>query len=108
MRIAATVFTAKRSNKFLVLRKEGMLVHNRPHLQRECGACPPSSALARTPPSRSPDQATMVLAEDGRERAPACARRGTGNPTGTNKGATLDSRALCLFCTSRWSKIVWM
>ena len=46
MRIAAAVFTAKRFNKYLFLHMEGMLVHNRPHLQRECGACPPSSALA--------------------------------------------------------------
>ena len=30
MRIAAAVFTTKRSNKLLVLHKEGMLVHNRP------------------------------------------------------------------------------
>jgi hypothetical protein len=46
MRIAAALFTAKRFNKFLVLHNEGMLVYNPPHLHRECGARPPSSAPA--------------------------------------------------------------
>jgi hypothetical protein len=48
MRIAAALFTAKRFNKFLILHKEGMLVHNPPHLQREC-----RSALRRPGPRRT-------------------------------------------------------
>ena len=69
MRIAAALVTANRSNKFMILHKYGMLFHTRPQapdLQRECGACPPSSAPA--PHSAVPTPAgyvTMVRPEDG-------------------------------------------
>jgi hypothetical protein len=66
MRIAATVFTAKRSNKFLVLHKEGMLVHNRPPPTARVRGMP---AILGARPTRSPDQTTMVGPEDGEERA---------------------------------------
>jgi len=68
MRVAAAVVTAKRRNKFMILHNKGMLFHTRPNPRH--GA---SAELARypqvrlhTPPSRSPDQATMVDTEDGK------------------------------------------
>ena len=85
VRIAAAVFTAKRSNKLLVLHKEGMLVHNQPlptapvrGMRAILGA---RSALRRPgPPTRRP-----WWAEDGREKATSCARRGHGKPTGKTR-----------------------
>ena len=65
MRIAATLVTAKRCNKFVILHKKGMLFHTRPTPKRSASAEParhPRRQLC-TPPSRSPDKA-MVRTED--------------------------------------------
>ena len=73
MRIAAALVTANRSNKFMILHKYGMLFHTRPpkpHLQRECAACPPSSMPAPHPAVPTPaGLVAMVRPEDGEERA---------------------------------------
>jgi hypothetical protein len=55
MRIAAAIFAAKRLNKFLILHKEGMLVHNPPPTYSASAehARHPRRPL-RTPPSRPP------------------------------------------------------
>ena len=70
MCIAAALATAKRSNKFVILYKDGTLFHTRrsPRLQHECEACPPShrtrSALRHPFPAGN-----IVRTEDGKERA---------------------------------------
>jgi hypothetical protein len=68
MRIAAALAAAKRCNKFVILHKKGMLFHSRPNPTYKASAEParhPRRQL-RTPPSRSPDNATMVRTEDGK------------------------------------------
>jgi hypothetical protein len=95
MCIAAAVFTAKRFNKYLVLHMEGMPVHNRPHLQRDCGACPPSSALAPHSAVQVPRPGDYGPGERWQGKGDGMRSTGvTGNPTGENKGKTRDSRAL--------------
>ena len=71
MRIAAALATAKRCNKFVILHNKGMLFHTspRPQPQRECGACPPSSAPAPHSAVPVPRQVTIIRLEDGEDRA---------------------------------------
>jgi hypothetical protein len=71
MRIAAALATAKRCNKFVILHNYGMLFHTPPDPGHSANAEParhPRRRL-RTPPSRSPDQVTIIRLEDGEERA---------------------------------------
>ena len=95
MRIAATVFTAKRSNKFLVLHKEGMLVHNRPPPTARVRGMPAilgaRPALRRPgPPTRRP-WSWRKMAGKGRRHALDGA---PGIPREQTRAQTLDSRAL--------------
>jgi hypothetical protein len=70
MRIAAALATAKRCNKLVILHNYGMLFHTSPRSQqRECGACPPSSAPAPHSAVPVPDQVAIIRLEDGEERA---------------------------------------
>ena len=71
MRIAAALVTAKRCNKFVILHNKGLLSHTSPRPSHSANAEParhPRRRL-RTPPSRSPDQVTIIRLEDGEERA---------------------------------------
>ena len=71
MRIAAALVTAKRCDKFVILHNKGLLFHTSPRPSHSANAEParhPRRRL-RTPPSRSPDQVTIIRLEHGEERA---------------------------------------
>ncbi len=78
MRIAAALLTAKRSNKYLILRKYGMLFHTSPPFSHGASAGHSRHPSAIAPHSAVPSplgQTSIVGTEDGEERAKPSAGR---------------------------------